>query len=345
MGSARVRALALYAHQVAVWDPLPRELYVLRAAADQGWEANTEPLRIALCQIAELSPLVADGIVVWLPDLDRAYSDAMGDLTETIDRTIDNLDLDGVALLEEPRPPPYGQAANPNYSPWDDVHFAVADVAADLVYSNSGEKVQPVFANELARRIAPHLVELPDFSGDQRTTRLHKIAALTQGLTVPTSREIVTVRRNSEGFNDWRLAVERILAAVELEDDVVSARQIVDGELALPREKLKQEVDRSHVLSATRHAGASLGWAILASPLVVAAGASPSAATVGVASSVGIEWVKHYVQRLRTAAGSRALLAHYLSFENVTNAAPAKRTSPTWTANRPSYRSPLSDSE
>ena len=152
-GDPRVRALALYAHQVAVWDPLPHELRVLRLAAREGWDPSTEPLRAALTQIATLQPLSAAGVVVWIPGNDEAFSTAWRALPEVIDGALDDLDVDGVPLVEDVPPPRYGHERNLYYSPWDDVHFAIAYVAADLVFCGDGGAIQPAFANQLARRI------------------------------------------------------------------------------------------------------------------------------------------------------------------------------------------------
>ena len=313
-------------------------------AAQEGWEASTGPLRATLYQIAELAPLVAAGVVAWIPRFDRAFDEAMDRHSRAVDLTIDDLDLDGLPLVEQPPLPSYGQDVNPYYSPWDDVHFATADVATDLAYCGNGDRLQALFANALALRIAPRLVELRGSGSDARVTSLHKIALLAEEMSLPTSAEVVAVRQNSEAFNDWRLALGRALEAVELETDVTSARQIVDGELSLPRQKVNREVDQSKLLSAARRAGTSLGWSILGLVLL-AAGAGPPLCGVALASAAVAEWSKEYLQQLRVAGENRALLAHYLSFEGGAGGLAARASLPAWAIGRPTYRSPQPDAD
>ena len=309
------------------------------ARAREGWDPSTEPLRAALTQIATLQPLSAAGVVVWIPGNDEAFSTAWRALPEVIDGALDDLDVDGVPLVEDVPPPRYGHERNLYYSPWDDVHFAIVYVAADLVFCGDGGAIQPAFANQLARRIAPRLVELDGARPDERLTRLDQLAALAQDVTTPTVQDIVAVRATSEVFAEWRAALERALAAVDTAADVAAARRIVDAELGLPRLSVEHEVNQSKALTAARGAGAALAWSSLAASTGLLVGAEPVQAGVGLAATGVVEWTRRYVQSLRRRRRGRALLAHYLSFESPAGGSTVRRSRPTWVAQRPMYDS------
>jgi hypothetical protein len=316
-GTSRIRALALYAHQVAVWDPLAFQAPVIPHLAQTELTAYREQLRVSLLSILELVPLADAGIVVWIPTFSSMYRESRSMLQSLGELTVSGIDLTGVPLLNE-SPLPLGVPRNEFYSPWDDVDFAISDIAADLSLCQDGALVQPLAANPLADRLLLQLLRSQLMDSGPRGPRLSKLVTLAERPAVPSVADIVAVRQSSKAFYDWRMALERALDSVKelplVAEDIGKAREVVSAELAEPRHEIADELRRSTALAALQRTVSNLGWSVLAALPTYLAHTDAPIVGAQITATATIDWARRYIEYLRRRAGRRSLLAHYLIF-------------------------------
>jgi len=127
--------------------------------------------------------------------------------------------------------------------------------------------------------------------------------------------DIVRVRQDSVGFNEWRKAFGDAVQLIESSrEDALVVRSAIDDSIAGGREKLRKEVEQSPFLSAVKDQGAKLvlGSTAIGALIGKLAGvAFNPVATGAAATSAALLVVKDWMKARRKHADRAALLRHY----------------------------------
>ena len=187
-------------------------------------------------------------------------------------------------------------------------------------------RVQPLVRNHAEAMILEAMFDdaaraMPDL----RSIHLQKLAAMTIPSLDISVGDLVAVRRSSEDFAKWRVALASALREVQqieesVEGWVSQAASIVHVELEAVREQVQAETQRSPALASLRSGTA--GFALAGLGAVVGAtvsGGNLLAPLVGAGSVKIVETTASYVRSLRKRRRGRALLDLALTFNDRTD--------------------------
>jgi hypothetical protein len=156
---------------------------------------------------------------------------------------------------------------------------------------------------------------------DARQLRLSKIATFTVPEIRADAETIVTVRRSSEDFADWRCAFasapNEIQAMPETEDWNRNAADIVHAELAPLRERVRGAAEKSAVLRATKSGLTSMTFSGVGALAGAAAGGQLATSLVGAGAGKGAELVRAYLEAIQQKRRAKAVLDLTLAFHHV----------------------------
>jgi hypothetical protein len=337
-GPARVRALALYCHQIVIEDPVARALMltrVLQSDDEEVWLGS--PVRIsvrdelsrALTFLLDFQPLANLDVIIWT--CEEYHAQAMNGRMSML--LAGELEMIGMAR----------RYVNPDMTDWGAAFFVSSDTeiarllnamhASVLVTSSLSESVQLLVPNRITedaldaycrciRRILPDRSGadrmLPDRS---RTLAARQLISLGTANLVPSAEDIVRLRGSSAEFADWRLALSqglREVAEIPEDDDdwILRARGTMHEALAAPRERLRMQLAARSLESRAQ----SVAWSLCVSGIGGAAAAAVGGnLVVAAASSVGsagASLVTEYLRNLNQRREGRALLSHYVMFDS-----------------------------
>lgn len=325
-GRARLRALALYCHQVVVEDPVARALMlagVMDSDEEEHWLGSpvlisaTKELREALTILLEFEPLHQMGAVIWTTE--GYFSQAIqGRMVLFLPSEIDavaagradkNL-ADGGWSAE------FRNATDVQVARW----LNQMDLSILVASSSQGsmEMLVPGRATQDALDAYCRIVG-PVISEPSRGVKAQQLAMLADSISVPSTSDIARLRSSSELFSEWRDSLADGLREVsELPytngNWLIDARGTMNEALAVPRERIRAEL-ASNSLSSQAHALArGLGVSAIGGSIGTAIGGGAFSAVAGSIASAGVGIASEYLRSLFARRKQRALLDYYLLF-------------------------------
>lgn len=354
LGTDRVSALSLYAHECLLNDPVGMACIsmFLPGSAALGEEVLRKNLRQSLIHLSDMQPLHEVGAIIFSmqPMVERLYvarnrpaftREQLATLADIAPRLAARLiepsndyrhteanlayflEEVGVGLVRDLPHTRRPRANNTDIRTW--VGVAVQELFDTIRANNElGGRLQLFVPNSIALQLIEWMVRYGMISRppDAPMLDLFNIASLTTPVLLPSVETLARVRRDSEAFASWRQALTQALKyAEELDynDDnwFLEARGAVHDGLSAPRERLLKEIEGSRTLSSAWAGSTELLLAALGVAAGTAAGDAALPAVAAAGATVGGGYLLRWVANMRTQLGRKALLEHYMSFGDI----------------------------
>jgi hypothetical protein len=313
LADSRVRALALYANRILVKDPLEglAQDFINGTRTPDVEPPSEQALHECLRMLAALTPLETAGALSYagkssgMSAVDEV-SALRGLLSVQADLSLDTLDWRWATDPRRVR----GDASG---------MVAALHILADLMQARRVAPEGAVFiGTPLERSVLQRMVELGGPSVGTHATALANLSTLAVPVLIPSPKDVVAARGPDE-YVGLRAELGRALAMVEDlpstdESWLVTARALLDDELAAGRERVAKSIRKSKALREMRQTTANFSIAALGATAGMEVGGHPiptiaGAATTGLANSL-----RAYLTSRRGVRQQKAVLESYMMF-------------------------------
>ena len=325
-GRSRLRALALYCHQVIIEDPVARALMLanhMKSDEEEHWLGSPvlisapNELREALTILLEFEPLHRAAAILWT--MEGYFAQTLQGrmvlfLPSELDavartRAKENTDNDGWSAA-------FRNATDIQVARW------LNQMALPILVASSSRSSMELLVPERATQDvldAYCRTVGPVISAPSRAMKAQHLAMLADSISVPSALDIARLRSSSERFAEWRDSLARGLREISelpyTEDNwLIDARGTMNEALALPRERIRTELASKSLRSQMSTFAWGVSVSAVGGAIGTAIGHRPLSAVTASVASVGVGMAAEYLRSLLARGEGRALLDYYLLF-------------------------------
>jgi len=307
----------LYSHQVAIEDPF--NLLSSCVMRDRHDDNSRDELRKIVVFMAELRPLAEMGVVVrtqsWFQSSKRHPAIAQASLLRGDDKAAAMSELASkskrfVELDSEDRDLLVDAVG---YDIGTTLHVLQQEMVLGRCHFLARSEIEQIIHRIFIDRAGAAQI-------DGRRASMRTLLSLDLPDLYPELDNLIALRRSSDEFHNWRLALATALEQVEQFDEGVEqwnveARKIVQAELEPMRRELEKSVNKSPALAALKTGATGMMVSGIGATTGFALGGSLTSALASAAASKLAESVLAYVKNIGERRAGRAVLDLALFFD------------------------------